>query len=328
MHFTSTIIQILRGLLPTPVSQFFFRFLRKMEPSCIQKQSYTYDHIVEAANFLKERTKYKPAIGIICGSGLGSLAESLADKECFPYNIVPNFPVSTVPGHAGQLVFGLLDDVPVMCMQGRFHYYEGYPICKCTMPIRVMNMMGIKYLIATNAAGGLNENYKVGDIMIIKDHINLLGFAGVNPLRGPNDERFGPRFPAVSNAYDRNLRAAAMKIGKEMKIENRVHEGVYSCTGGPNYETIAELAAMKTLGIDAIGMSTTSEVIVARHSEMTVFAFSLITNKCLTTYDEEDKLANHEEVMQAGKDNEDTLKDFVSHIVQYIAQKIESDKKN
>jgi purine-nucleoside phosphorylase len=281
-------------------------------------QSYTYDDIQTTVNFLEENTTYRPKIGIICGSGLGSLANSLTETKCFPYKTIPNFPVSTVTGHEGQLVFGLLDGVPVMCMQGRFHYYEGYPICRCAMPIRVMKMIGIDYLIATNAAGGLNENYNVGDIMIIKDHINLLGFAGVNPLRGPNDDRFGPRFPAVSRAYDRNLRAAAINIGKEMGIEDRLHEGVYSCIGGPNYETVAELKAMKTLGIDAIGMSTAYEVIVACHSYMTVFAFSLITNKCVTSYEE--PMANHEEVMQVGKESEDLLGPFVSRIVQHINQ--------
>ncbi|PNF27771.1 Purine nucleoside phosphorylase [Cryptotermes secundus] len=281
------------------------------------RESYTYDDVQETSVFLLRKTKYRPAIGIICGSGLGSLADSLTDKECFPYEDVPHFPVSTVRGHTGQLVFGLLDGVPVMCMQGRFHYYEGYPICKCAMPVRVMKMVGVKYLIATNAAGGLNEKYKVGDIMVIKDHVNFMGFAGVNPLRGPNDERFGPRFPAVSKAYDASLRAAAMKIGRDLGIEDSLHEGVYTCLGGPNFETVAELSAMKILGIDAVGMSTVHEVIVACHSGMTVFAFSLITNKCVTTYDEE-VVANHEEVIEAGREREDVLKAFVSNLVQHI----------
>jgi len=271
------------------------------------------------ANYLLEKTEYRPKIGIVCGSGLGSLAESLTQKECFPYVEVPNFPISTVQGHAGQLVFGLLDGVPVMCMQGRFHYFEGNPICKCGMPIRVMKEIGIDHLIATNAAGGINEDFEVGDIMIIKDHINFLGIAGVNPLRGPNDERFGPRFPAVSKAYDRKLRETAMEIGKEMGIESKMREGVYSCVGGPNYETVAEIKAMKILGIDAVGMSTAYEVIVACHSGMTVFAFSLITNKCSLTYDDAPE-ANHEEVVKAGKDSEPVVQKFVSRMVQHITE--------
>ncbi|XP_069701286.1 purine nucleoside phosphorylase [Periplaneta americana] len=279
--------------------------------------SYTYEDIRETADFLLQNTKYRPAIGIICGSGLGAVADSLTERQCFPYETIPHFPVSTVKGHAGQLVFGLLQGVPVMCMQGRFHYYEGYPICKCAMPVRVMKLVGVDYLIATNAAGGLHENYKVGDIMIIKDHVNFMGFAGVNPLRGPNDERFGPRFPAVSKAYDSALRAVAKKIGKEMGIEKSMHEGVYTCLGGPSFETVAELRAMKILGIDAVGMSTAHEVIVACHSGMTVFAFSLITNECMTTYDRED-LPNHEEVVEAGKKKEATLKEFVSRMVLHI----------
>ncbi|XP_021929389.1 purine nucleoside phosphorylase isoform X2 [Zootermopsis nevadensis] len=284
------------------------------------RESYTYEDIRETSGFLLQKTKYRPEIGIICGSGLGSLAESLTEKQYIPYKEVPHFPVSTVKGHVGQLVFGMLQGVPIMCMQGRFHYYEGYPICKCAMPVRVMKMIGVNYLIATNAAGGLNESYNVGDIVVIKDHVNFMGFAGVNPLRGPNDERFGPRFPAVSKAYNAELRAAALKIGKEMGIQNSLHEGVYTCLGGPNFETIAELAAMKVLGIDAVGMSTVHEVIVACHSGITVFAFSLITNKCLTTYDDDD-VANHEEVMETAKNKEDVLKEFVSRMVQHI-QKI------
>ncbi|KAJ9591785.1 hypothetical protein L9F63_001721, partial [Diploptera punctata] len=147
-------------------------------------RSYTYEDVKHTADFLMEKTKYRPMIGIICGSGLDCLTE----RECFSYEDIPSFPVSTVKGHDGQLVFGLLEGVPVVCMKGRFHYYEGYPICKCAMPVRVMKLIGVDYLLTTCAAGGLNDNFNVGDIMIIKDHINFMGFAGVNPLRGPNDE--------------------------------------------------------------------------------------------------------------------------------------------
>ncbi|XP_069701287.1 purine nucleoside phosphorylase-like [Periplaneta americana] len=280
-------------------------------------ESYTYEDIQEASDFLLQNTRYRPKIGIICGSGLGPVAESLSGKDCFPYETIPHFPASTVKGHAGQMVFGLLQGVPVMCMQGRFHYYEGHSICKCAMPVRVMNMIGVNHLIVTNAAGGLHESYRTGDIMVVKDHVNFLGLAGVNPLRGPNDERFGARFPAISRAYDDNLRAAAKKIAKEMQIEKHVHEGVLTCLGGPNYETVAELRAMKVLGIDAVGMSTAHEVIVACHSGMTVFAFSLITNVCITTYDCDD-VANHEEVIETGRNKEGMLKEFVSRMVLHI----------
>ncbi|TMW40875.1 hypothetical protein DOY81_014045, partial [Sarcophaga bullata] len=167
-----------------------------------------------------------------------------------------------------------------MAMQGRFHYYEGYPLAKCSMPVRVMKLVGVRFLMATNAAGGLNPKYKVGDIMIVRDHINMMGFAGNSPLQGPNDPRFGPRFPPMANAYDAHLIETARKIAKDMGIDSEVHEGVYTCLGGPNYETVAELKMLHIMGVDAVGMSTVHEVITARHCDLTVFAFSLITNKC------------------------------------------------
>lgn len=205
-------------------------------------------------------------------------------------------------------------------MQGRFHYYEGYPLWKCAMPVRVMKLIGVEYLIATNAAGGLNPSYKIGDIMMVKDHINLMGFAGNNPLQGPNEERFGPRFPPMNQAYQRELRVDGKEIAKQLGIGDIVHEGVYTCLGGPNFETVAELRMLKMLGVDAVGMSTVHEVITARHCNMTVFAFSLITNVCVTDY-ETYTLPNHEEVIDVGKMRESTLKDFVKGVVANIASK-------
>lgn len=222
--------------------------------------SYSYEVISGIANYLLDRTKLRPKIGIICGSGLGSLADSLQDKDEFPYQTIPNFPVSTVEGHAGQMIFGTIDNVPVMCMQGRFHYYEGYPLAKCSMPIRVMKLVGVTHLIATNAAGGLNDSFKVGDIVIVRDHINMMGFAGNNPLQGPNENRFGPRFPPMNKAYDERMRLHAREIAKDLGIEKDVHDGVYTCLGGPNYETVAELRMLKILGVDCVGMSTVHEV--------------------------------------------------------------------
>ncbi|KAF5288293.1 hypothetical protein FQA39_LY04061 [Lamprigera yunnana] len=284
---------------------------------------YTYESITETAKFLMDRVPFKPRIGIICGSGMGAywnkgaLGDSLECPIRFPYEDIPNFPISTVEGHAGQLIFGYLSGVPVMCMQGRFHYYEGYPLWKCAMPVRVMKLVGVTHLIATNAAGGLNNKYKVGDIMMVKDHINMVGFAGNNPLQGPNEERFGPRFPPMNTAYDKQL----IKVGKEIAARENliddVHEGVYTCLGGPNFETVAELRMLRMLGVDAVGMSTVHEVITARHCNMTVFAFSLITNVCITDYESYDE-ANHMEVMDVGKTKENTLKRFVSNMVEHI----------
>ncbi|XP_063235534.1 purine nucleoside phosphorylase isoform X1 [Bacillus rossius redtenbacheri] len=279
---------------------------------------YTYEVVEKIAQYLLSKTCIRPKIGIICGSGIGSLADSLEDRQSFSYGSIPDFPVSTVSGHDGHLVFGRLDGVEVLCMQGRFHYYEGYPVWKCAMPVRVMKLAGVTHLVVTNAAGGLGDGYKVGDIMIIKDHINFLGLAGVNPLRGPNDDRFGVRFPALNKAYDERLRADAKRIAKSLSLDKHVHEGVYACVGGPSYETIGELRMMKMMGANAVGMSTVHEVILAKHCNMTVFAFSLITNECIVDYSEKGE-ACHEDVMQNSKDRSQVLLQFVSHVVGHMA---------
>ncbi|XP_045495649.1 purine nucleoside phosphorylase isoform X1 [Colias croceus] len=291
---------------------------------------YSYEMLEEISNFLLSKTKIRPIIGIICGSGMGSywkdgsLAENITDEECIPYEEIPNFPVSTVEGHHGRLVFGRLGDIPVVAMQGRFHYYEGYPLWKCCLPIRVMKLLGVKSLIATNAAGGLNPNYKIGDIVIVNDHINMMGFAGNNPLHGPNDERFGPRFPPMNKAYNYEYRNIAKKVAKELNFDNIVKEGVYTCLGGPNFETVAELRMLKMVGVDAVGMSTVHEVITARHCDMKVFGLSLITNECITNYDV-DTEANHEEVLDVGRMRQDILRKYISRLVQEFG-KIELSK--
>ncbi|XP_046478536.1 purine nucleoside phosphorylase [Neodiprion pinetum] len=287
---------------------------------------YTFEALEESANYLLERTSIRPKIAVICGSGMGSLADALTDKVCFAYESIPHFPVSTVPGHMGQLVFGFLRGVPIMCMQGRFHYYEGYPLWKCSMPVRVMKLVGASHLIATNAAGGLNPNYKIGDIMMMRDHVNMMGFAGNNPLQGPNDDRFGPRFPPMNRAYNLKLLEAGQNIAEHMGISDIVHKGVYTCLGGPNFETVAELKMLRMVGVDAVGMSTVHEVIMARHCDMTVFAFSLITNKSPTDY-EENHEANHEEVIDVGKSRQPLLQEFVSRMVVHVAKEFDLDGK-
>lgn len=182
------------------------------------------------------------------------------DADIIPYHTIPDFPVSTVEGHAGQMVFGKIGDVPIMCMQGRFHYFEGYSLAKCCMPIRVMKLVGITHLIATNASGGLNEAYKTGDLVVLKDHINLLGLCGQNPLIGANEPRFGPRFLPMNKAYDEPMRKHALQIVRELGIEKDVHEGTYVCTAGPTFETVAESQMLKNMGADCVGMSTVHEV--------------------------------------------------------------------
>jgi len=278
---------------------------------------YTYEIIKESADYILQKTTHRPKIGIICGSGLGNLADLLENADTFPYNQIPHFPVSTVSGHEGKLVVGELLNVPVVCMKGRFHFYEGYPLWKVAMPVRVFKLLGVEILIVTNAAGGLNSTYKVGDIMLLKDHFNFPGFGGDSALRGPNDERFGPRFPPVNSAYDAKIRSLAKKVAEELDMSSYIREGVYTMVGGPSYETVAELKAMKTLGIDAVGMSTIPEVIVASHCGIKTLAFSLITNECVTGYDGEVD-PSHSEVMEAADKREADLKRFVSHLIPSI----------
>ncbi|XP_066459803.1 purine nucleoside phosphorylase isoform X1 [Eleutherodactylus coqui] len=276
---------------------------------------YTYEEYKQTADWLLNKTKHRPAVAIVCGSGLGALGELLKDAVTFNYSDIPNFPHSTVPGHAGRLLFGNLNGKPCVCMQGRFHCYEGYPLWKVTFPIRVFRLMGVETVILTNAAGGLNQDYNVGDIMVIRDHINMPGFAGQNPLIGPNEDRFGPRFPAMSDAYDKDLRKLALAIGQEMGFSEKMREGVYCSLGGPNFETIAECRFLNNLGADAVGMSTVPEVIVARHCGLRILGMSLITNKAVTDYDSE-TTANHEEVLQAGKDSAKFLEKLVTCLIQ------------
>ncbi|XP_062843805.1 purine nucleoside phosphorylase 5b [Trichomycterus rosablanca] len=278
---------------------------------------YGYEACKATADWLLAQASVRPLVGIVCGSGLGGLADMLKDQKVVRYSDIPNFPQSTVHGHAGRLVFGTLKGKPCVCMQGRFHLYEGYPIQKIIMPIRVFKLMGVETVILTNAAGGLNQDYKVGDVMIIKDHLNMPGFSGNNPLCGPNDERFGTRFPCMSDAYSRRLCQLAQEAGTELGYSDFLREGVYCVLGGPSFETIAECRMLNRLGADAVGMSTVHEVIAARHCGMQVFALSLITNKAVMDYDSEEK-ANHEEVLQTGEQRSQQLVKLVSTLVTRI----------
>lgn len=227
----------------------------------------------ETAEYIKARLDDIPETAIILGSGLGILADELENKKVIKYNEIPHFPVSTVAGHAGELIYGMLNYTPVLVMSGRFHYYEGYDINQVTYPVRVFAKLGIKNLIITNAAGGVNLNYVPGDLMIINDHIN---FSGVSPLRGKNLDEFGPRFPDMSNVYDRDTIILVEQVCSELGIS--IQEGVYAYMQGPNYETPSEIKALRALGADAVGMSTVPEAIVARHSGLRVAAISCITN--------------------------------------------------
>lgn len=227
-----------------------------------------------------------PKALIICGSGLGGIAKILKGKTIkIPYVDIPGFCQSTVPGHIGCLLFGRIGEnmVPVVCMVGRLHYYEGYSFEQVTFPVRVAASMGIKEMIATNASGGVNETYKAGDLMVISDHINIPGLAGSHPLRGSNLSHFGPRFPAMSDAYDLELRILFFKAVRKLGINRTIHEGIYTYCCGPSFETTAECRMIRMLGGDSVGMSTVPEIIVARHAGMRCFGLSLITNSVLST---------------------------------------------
>lgn len=252
-----------------------------------------YDQVAEAAAAIRAHTALQPAVGIILGSGLGDLANEVQDATAIPYTEIPHFLRSTVHGHAGRLLLGTLEGMPVVMMQGRFHFYEGYTLSAITLPVRVMHALGARTLIVTNAAGGLNPAYRPGDFMLIRDHINLPGMAGANPLMGPNDERLGERFPALAHAYDAALRQLAREAAAQY-ANTTLHEGIYVMVSGPSYETGAELKFLRAMGADAVGMSTAPEVIVARHMGMRVLGLSLITNAA--TGDDSEQV-NHTEVL-------------------------------
>jgi purine-nucleoside phosphorylase len=252
----------------------------------------------KAAAVIRNRTDLPVKVGLVLGSGLNVLADVLEDRMEIPYKDIPGFPQSTVEGHAGELVLGRLEGVPVITQKGRAHLYEGYSAQQITFPIRVMQMLGVNTLILTNAAGGLNTSFRVGDVMLIVDHINFVGMGGNNPLMGPNDPSLGVRFVGLAQTYDRHLRAQAVKVAAENNID--LQQGVYVCLSGPQFESPAEIRMLRTIGGDAVGMSTVHEVLVGRHAGMRVLAFSGITNECIDQIDTELE-TNHEEVLDASR---------------------------
>jgi purine-nucleoside phosphorylase len=258
----------------------------------------TRDQFDEALAYIQQRTKHRPAIGLILGSGLSPLAQDIEQADSFPYSAIPHFPASTVEGHAGRLVMGTVEGHSVVAMQGRIHFYEGYSMQQLTFPVRVMSLMGIKTLIVTNAAGGLASRFEPGDLMLIRDHVNLVGLGGQNPLIGPNDSDFGVRFPDMAQAYDPALREIAKRVAQAHGIV--LHEGVYVCLAGPSFETPAEIRFLRLIGGDAVGMSTVPEVIVARHMGVRVLGISGITNVHAAD-DGEPRETSHQEVLEAGK---------------------------
>jgi len=260
------------------------------------KEYYSLEQIDQVAAAVNALSDTRPVVGLTLGSGLGALADSVENRVVIPYSDLPYWPISTVEGHTGQLVLGILEGKPVVVMQGRAHYYEGYSMPQIGLPVRVMQRLGIDVFIVTNAAGGVNPDFVPGDVMLITDHINLIGMAGATPLRGPNLDEFGPRFPDMGQPYDRQLADLARAIAAEAGINLR--EGVYVSLAGPSFESPADLRFLRTIGVDAVGMSTVPEVIVARHGGTKVLGLSGISNKANL---DGNTLTTHEEVLGAGE---------------------------
>jgi purine-nucleoside phosphorylase len=265
-----------------------------------------------AAQLILSRTSLRPRIGLVLGSGLGAFADSLTDSERVPYADIPSFPQSTAVGHAGRMVVGKAGPVPVAAMQGRVHLYEGYSPQEITFPIRVFGRMGIRAVILTNAAGGITRSYSQGALVLIRDHINL---QGTNPLAGPNDDRFGPRFPDMTHAYAKEYRELAREEAQKLNIT--LHEGVYAAMLGPSYETPAEIEYLRRIGADLVGMSTVSEVIAARHMGMKVLAISCVTNMAAGILD---RPLSHAEVMETGERVKSTFEALLCAVIPRVAE--------
>jgi len=278
------------------------------------KQSDEYAKAEQAAEYIRSKTDARPQIALILGSGLGPFADGIEIATRLSYSDIPHFPKPTALGHAGKLVLGKVSGVPVAAMQGRVHYYEGLPLRDVIFPMRVFNRLGVKAAIITNAAGGINTGYSQGALVVLSDHINL---QGSNPLIGPNDERFGPRFPDVTRAYWKAYRAIAREEAKRIGIE--VHEGVYVAVTGPSYETPAEIRAFRNMGADVVGMSTVSEVIAAAHMGMRVLAISCVTNMAAGILDQP---LNHQEVLETGERVKGAFMQLLNAIIPKMAAEL------
>jgi purine-nucleoside phosphorylase len=266
-----------------------------------------WEQVQETVSFIKAKTNFTPEYGVILGSGLGSFTDDIQIEFTLPYTEIPNFPVSTVQGHKGALVFGTIGSKKVVAMQGRFHFYEGYSMKEVTFPVRVMKYLGVEKLIVSNASGGVNSNYNVGDIVLIKDHVNMMP---EHPLRGKNDERFGPRFVNMSEPYSKKMILKAKELAENLNI--KVQDGVYLGLQGPTFETLAEYKMVKNIGADCVGMSTVPEVIVARHMEMETFGLSVITDMG----DEESiETISHDEVLEAAKSAEPKVRILIKELI-------------
>jgi purine-nucleoside phosphorylase len=273
-----------------------------------------YERAEHATRIIRARTTVEPRIAVVLGSGLGGFADDFEEPVAIPYDEIPGFVRSTAQGHAGRLVIGKVDGIPVLAMQGRLHYYEGYSLEEVTFPVRTFGLLGIKTLVLTNASGGINVQLSEGALMVISDHVNLMG---VNPLRGPNDDRFGPRFPDMSAVYSPELQELVVEEAKAIGIE--VRRGIYGALSGPSYETPAEIHLLRNLGADAVGMSTVPEAIVARHMGLEVLGISCITNMAAGISDEP---INHEDVMATGDRVRETFTELLRNVIGAINKRV------
>ena len=273
-----------------------------------------YERAEHATRIIRARTTVEPRIAVVLGSGLGGFADDFEEPVAIPYDEIPGFVRSTAQGHAGRLVIGKIDSIPVLAMQGRLHYYEGYSLEEVTFPVRTFGLLGIKTLVLTNASGGINVQLSEGALMVISDHVNLMG---VNPLRGPNDDRFGPRFPDMSAVYSPELQELVVEEAKAIGIE--VRRGIYGALSGPSYETPAEIHLLRNLGADAVGMSTVPEAIVARHMGLEVLGISCITNMAAGISDEP---INHEDVMATGDRVRETFTELLRRVIGAINRRV------
>jgi purine-nucleoside phosphorylase len=266
-----------------------------------------WDKVQETVSYIKAHTNFTPEYGVILGSGLGGFTDDIEIEYTLPYSAIPNFPVSTVQGHKGALVFGTIGDKKVVAMQGRFHFYEGYDMKEVTFPVRVMKFLGVEKLVVSNASGGVNINYKVGDIVVITDHVNMLP---EHPLRGKNDERFGPRFVNMSEPYSRKMITKSKELATQLNIE--VKDGIYLGLQGPTFETLAEYKMVKSMGGDCVGMSTVPEIIVARHMEMECFGISVITD---IGHEDSIETITHAEVLKAAQKAEPDVRKLIHELI-------------
>jgi purine-nucleoside phosphorylase len=273
-----------------------------------------YERAEHATRVIRARINVEPRIAVVLGSGLGGFADDFEESVSIPYEEIPGFVRSTAQGHVGRLVIGKVDTIPVLAMQGRVHYYEGYSLDEVTFPVRTFGLLGVKNLVLTNAAGGINVQLTQGALMVISDHLNLMG---VNPLRGPNDERFGPRFPDMTAVYSPELQELVIEEAKGIGVELR--RGIYGALSGPSYETPAEIHLLRNLGADAVGMSTVPEAIVARHMGLEVLGISCITNMAAGLSDQP---INHEEVMATGDRVRETFTELLRRVIGVIHRRV------